>query len=51
VPVTGGELTSAQAASARFIPIFLNLGIGMIGIGLVASGISRRLRQQDDGLE
>jgi hypothetical protein len=38
-------------ASARYIPIFLNLGIGLIGIGLVASGLARRFRQEDDSLE
>ena len=51
VPVTGGELASDQANSARFIPIFLNLGIGLLGIGLVASGLARWLRREDESLE
>jgi hypothetical protein len=51
VPVTGGELASEQATSARFIPIFLNLGIGLLGIGLVASGLARWLRREDESLE
>jgi hypothetical protein len=50
VPVTGAEMTPATA-SARFIPIFLNLGIGLLGIGLVTSGLARRLRREDDPLE
>jgi hypothetical protein len=50
VPVTGAEMTSATA-SARFIPIFLNLGIGLLGIGLVTSGLARRLRREDDPQE
>lgn len=51
VPVTGGELASEQATSARFIPLFLNLGIGLLGIGLVASGLARWLRREDESLE
>jgi hypothetical protein len=51
VPVTGGELTSDQANSVRFIPIFLNLGIGLLGIGLVTSGLARWLRREDESLE
>ena len=51
VPVTGGELASEQAASARFIPIFLNVGIGLLGIGLVGGGMARWLRREDESLE
>lgn len=51
VPVTGGELASDQASSARFIPVFLNLGIGLLGIGLVASGLARWLRREDESME
>jgi hypothetical protein len=50
VPVTGDEMASASA-SASYVPIFLNLGIGLLGIGLVASGLARRLRREDDPLE
>jgi len=49
VPVTGAEMTPATA-SARFIPIFLNLGIGLLGVGLVASGLARWLRREDESL-
>lgn len=49
VPVTGDEMTPASV-SARYIPIFLNLGIGLLGFGLVASGLARWFRREEDTL-
>lgn len=49
VPPTGAELNSGS--NARLIPLFLNAGIGLLGIGLVAFGISKRLNRDDEDPE
>jgi hypothetical protein len=49
VPVTGDEMTPASV-SVSYIPIFLNLGIGLLGFGLVTTGLARWFKREEDAL-
>jgi hypothetical protein len=44
VPVSGFDFTSGAALNARLL---MNLGIGLIGLGLVLHGFSLRLRREE----
>jgi hypothetical protein len=49
VPVTGGDLTLRSGLLSPQIPgLLLNLGLGLLGIGLVFHGISNKLVRRED---
>ena len=44
VPVTGGDISTQATASNRQPRLLVNLGIGLLGLGLIFHGFSRKLK-------
>jgi hypothetical protein len=43
IPVTGADLTAHGLAANLYPRLFINLGIGFVGLGLIFHGVSKRL--------